>query len=166
MISKVLFSAINLHRNDCSSVLTYRLHHIQDGGIPRRIECNQYALGVCVLLSNGKMCMFESTNCQKYAITDYMLNINGELNGVRFIRSYPIATGSCLAVFSDEYRENMETREIYSTKENEFRIVRILPTNVFGLRCRISSACYNMDGSLIILGCEDGSLHVFNATSK
>ena len=166
MISKVLLSRINLHRIECSFILTYSQHHIQDGSVPRMIECNRYALSVCVLLSNGNMCMFESTNYRKYAITNYMLNNNGKLNGVRLIRSYPISAGRCLTIFSDEDGDSMTISVIHGIKENEFRIIRILPRNVFDVRCSISSACYDMTGHLIILGCEDGSLHVFNTAYK
>ena len=141
----------------------YRKHHFQCGGMPKMIECDQYALRVSVLLSNGNLRCFESTNCQKYALTTYKLVKGNELSRVKLINSHPLLNCGQTIFFSDEYCFNTPPAIHSSTEGDKSWYCNTISLKNSYPNVRISSACYSIDGSLVIYGCEDGSLFIFNA---
>ena len=127
------------------------------------IECDRYAIYTYVILSNLKVSIFESINHRKYTITEYKLKNDKDSAEFDLIHTHPISTRGGMVEFSSGYCYNMPDYLIHGIKNIENCKNKIIPTSKYSKRLYTTSACYNMDGSLIIFGCEDGSLHVFDA---
>ena len=127
------------------------------------IECDRYAIYTYVILSNLKVSIFESINHRKYTITEYKLKSDEDSAELDLIHIHPISTRGGMIVTHGCNCYNIPTDLIYGIDNKVFYELRISPKNAYSQQLYIISACYNMDGSLIIFGCEDGSLHVFDA---
>ena len=127
------------------------------------IECDQYALCASVLLSNGNLKCFESTNSFKYALTTYKLVEGAEMSGVKLIYSHPMLNSCKTVLFSGEYCHYEQTDISSSAEGNKSWVCNTASLNNDYPSVRISSACYSVDRSFVIYGCEDGSLFILNA---
>ena len=126
------------------------------------IECNQYATFTYILLSNGKVDSKGSYNHQKHTIYKFSLGKLVNRMETKFIRTSPSSRYGGFAVFGDGCLYNMpeiflSTKDIKASRQN-----KIIPINEENQHIRITTACYTRKGTKIIIGCKDGSLHVFN----
>ena len=126
------------------------------------IECDQYADYSYILLSNGKIDSKASFNHQKYSVMKFSLGKHIKKMNAKFMRASPATEYGGFAVLDDGCLHNMP--EIFLSKEDyeASRQNKIIPINEENQHIRITTACYTRKGTKIIIGCKDGSLHVFN----
>ena len=126
------------------------------------IECNQYATFTYILLSNGKIDTKASYNHQKHNIYKFSLGKHIKKMNANFIRASPATKYGGFAVLDDGCLYNMP--EMFLSKEDYEASCQntIFPANEKNEQIRITTACYTKKGTKIVIGCNDGSLHVFN----
>ena len=136
--------------------------HIQDGEVPKMVECDKYSEYIYILLSNGTIDIKASSNHQKHEIIDYSLEKHVKKMNAKFICTFPSINYGGFVVLDDGYLYNMPWCFLSKGEYKISRENRIKPVNEKNKQIRITTACYTKKGNKIVIGCKDGSLHVFN----
>ena len=129
------------------------------------IECDQYAKFTYILLSNGKIEYRACFNNNKHKVIK--LSLGKYINKIEaeFIRTSPASGYGGFAVFNDGCLHNMPSDFLSRWDYKESYQNKIIPVNEKNEQICITTACYAKEETKIIVGCGDGSLHIFTVVN-